>query len=210
MRCSSAARWRTPSSRRAACRSASRWSKRICWTPRATVEQQAKARDLRFELPVDHVVAPKLEAGAPAETLDVGDAAIGDRMGLDIGPKTDRAVSRRSSPARRPSPGTGRWGCSRSTPSRRARSRSPRRWRTVDGHDRHRRRRLDRRRRQGRRDRSHHAHLDRRRRLARVSRRAEAAGGGCAKLVLPAPAPAPARALRSAAPAGNWLVAGSW
>ena len=52
------------------------------------VEQQAKDRHLRFELPSDHVVAPKLEAGAPAETLDVGDAAIGDRMGLDIGPKT--------------------------------------------------------------------------------------------------------------------------
>jgi len=52
------------------------------------VEKQAKARNLRFELPVDHVVAPKLEAGAPAETLDVGDPAIGDRMGLDIGPKT--------------------------------------------------------------------------------------------------------------------------
>jgi phosphoglycerate kinase len=52
------------------------------------VVQQAKARNLRLELPVDHVVAPKLEAGAPAETLDVGDAAIGDRMGLDIGPKT--------------------------------------------------------------------------------------------------------------------------
>ncbi len=52
------------------------------------VEKQAKARNLRLELPVDHVVAPKLEAGAPAETLDVGDAAIGDRMGLDIGPKT--------------------------------------------------------------------------------------------------------------------------
>ena len=48
----------------------------------------AKARNLRFELPVDHVVAPKLEAGAPTETLDVGDPAIGDRMGLDIGPKT--------------------------------------------------------------------------------------------------------------------------
>jgi phosphoglycerate kinase len=43
---------------------------------------------LRLELPVDHVVAPKLEAGSPAETLDVGDPAIGDRMGLDIGPKT--------------------------------------------------------------------------------------------------------------------------
>jgi phosphoglycerate kinase len=52
------------------------------------VEKQAKARTLRFELPVDHVVAPRLEAGAPAETLDVGDAAIGDRMGLDIGPQT--------------------------------------------------------------------------------------------------------------------------
>jgi phosphoglycerate kinase len=52
------------------------------------VERQAKARNLRFELPVDHVVAPKIEAGVPAETLKVGDPAIGDRMGLDIGPKT--------------------------------------------------------------------------------------------------------------------------
>ncbi len=60
------------------------------------VEARARARNLRLELPVDHVVAPalslvegpKLEAGAPAETLEVGDAAIGDRMGLDIGPRT--------------------------------------------------------------------------------------------------------------------------
>ncbi len=52
------------------------------------VEARAKARGLRLELPADHVVAPKLEAGAPAETLAVGDPAIGDRMGLDIGPKT--------------------------------------------------------------------------------------------------------------------------
>jgi phosphoglycerate kinase len=52
------------------------------------VESRAKARGLRLELPSDHVVAPKLEAGSPAETLDVGDPAIGDRMGLDIGPKT--------------------------------------------------------------------------------------------------------------------------
>jgi len=52
------------------------------------VEQKARARNLRFELPSDHVVAPRLEAGAPAETLDVSDPAIGDRMGLDIGPKT--------------------------------------------------------------------------------------------------------------------------
>jgi phosphoglycerate kinase len=52
------------------------------------VERRARERGLRLELPVDHVVAPRLEAGAPAETLDVGDEAIGDRMGLDIGPKT--------------------------------------------------------------------------------------------------------------------------
>ncbi len=52
------------------------------------VETRSKGRGLRLELPVDHVVAPKLEAGAPAEILDVGDPAIGDRMGLDIGPKT--------------------------------------------------------------------------------------------------------------------------
>jgi len=49
---------------------------------------RAKAQPVRLELPVDHVVAPKVEAGAPAETLAVGDAAIGDRMGLDIGPRT--------------------------------------------------------------------------------------------------------------------------
>jgi phosphoglycerate kinase len=52
------------------------------------ITERAQSRGLRFELPVDHVVAPKLEAGAPAETLAVGDSAIGDRMGLDIGPKT--------------------------------------------------------------------------------------------------------------------------
>jgi phosphoglycerate kinase len=34
------------------------------------------------------VVAPKIAPDAEAETIDVGDAAIGDRMGLDIGPRT--------------------------------------------------------------------------------------------------------------------------
>jgi phosphoglycerate kinase len=52
------------------------------------IERLAAERKLRFELPVDHVVAPKIEVGAPAETLDVTDAAIATRMGLDIGPKT--------------------------------------------------------------------------------------------------------------------------
>jgi phosphoglycerate kinase len=34
------------------------------------------------------VVAARIEAGTPSETLEIGDPAIGDRMGLDIGPKT--------------------------------------------------------------------------------------------------------------------------
>jgi phosphoglycerate kinase len=54
---------------------------------------RSKERGLQLLLPLDHVVAPKLEAGAPAETLSVDDSAIGDRMGLDIGPKTVEAYS---------------------------------------------------------------------------------------------------------------------
>ena len=57
------------------------------------VTARAKERGLQLLLPVDHVVAPKLEAGAPAETLSVDDPAIGDRMGLDIGPKTVAAYA---------------------------------------------------------------------------------------------------------------------
>ena len=57
-------------------------------TAREVLTRAANRPELRFELPVDHVVAPKREAGAPAETLGVDDAAIGDRMGLDIGPRT--------------------------------------------------------------------------------------------------------------------------
>jgi phosphoglycerate kinase len=52
------------------------------------IEAAAKVRGLRFGLPIDHLVAERLEAGSPHEVLDVGDAAIGDRVGVDIGPKT--------------------------------------------------------------------------------------------------------------------------
>ena len=44
-------------------------------------------------LPVDHVVAPKPEAGVPVETLSLDDPAVGERMGLDIGPRTIEAYS---------------------------------------------------------------------------------------------------------------------
>ena len=52
------------------------------------LEARAKARNVALELPVDHVVAEKIAAGVPTATLATGDPAIGDRLGLDIGPKT--------------------------------------------------------------------------------------------------------------------------
>jgi phosphoglycerate kinase len=57
------------------------------------IMDRAAKRGLTLLLPVDHVVAEKLEAGVPTEVLSVEDAAIGERMGLDIGPKTARAFS---------------------------------------------------------------------------------------------------------------------
>ncbi|MGE4056405.1 MAG: phosphoglycerate kinase [Vicinamibacterales bacterium] len=52
------------------------------------IEADAVRRGIALEFPSDHVVTPKLEAGAPHEVLEVGDAAIGDRLGVDIGPDT--------------------------------------------------------------------------------------------------------------------------
>lgn len=52
------------------------------------LEQRAAAAKVTLALPTDHVVTTKLEAGAPSEVLKVGDAAIGDRLGVDIGPET--------------------------------------------------------------------------------------------------------------------------
>jgi phosphoglycerate kinase len=57
------------------------------------IEADAKTRGVTLLLPTDHVVAAKLEANASPELLSVGDAAIGDRMGLDIGPATIKAYT---------------------------------------------------------------------------------------------------------------------
>jgi phosphoglycerate kinase len=54
---------------------------------------RGEQRGVQLLLPVDHVVAEKLEAGVAAETLSVDDQAIGDRMGLDIGPRTVAAYT---------------------------------------------------------------------------------------------------------------------
>ena len=53
-----------------------------------TLELDAGARGVRLELPSDHVVTGRLEIGAAHETLGVEDPAIGDRIGVDIGPAT--------------------------------------------------------------------------------------------------------------------------
>jgi phosphoglycerate kinase len=52
------------------------------------IDAKAKERGLKLGLPVDHVVTERLEPGAPHELLKVGDPAIGNRMGVDIGPET--------------------------------------------------------------------------------------------------------------------------
>ena len=51
-------------------------------------ERLAAERHVGFELPRDHVVADRVEAGAAHEILEIGDARIGDRFGVDIGPAT--------------------------------------------------------------------------------------------------------------------------
>jgi phosphoglycerate kinase len=48
----------------------------------------AEARGVRLELPVDHVVTDAIKDGAAHEVIDIGDARIGDRLGVDIGPAT--------------------------------------------------------------------------------------------------------------------------
>jgi phosphoglycerate kinase len=52
------------------------------------IEADAATRGVALDLPSDHVVTERLEAGAPHEVLAVGDERIGDRLGVDIGPDT--------------------------------------------------------------------------------------------------------------------------
>ena len=141
------------------------------------VMAKAAERGVRLELPVDHVVAEKIEAGVATDVI--GGRRSGHRRShgprhraedrralreVDLG-REDRRVERpdgrvRDQPVRRRHDGR-----------RAGRGRR-------EGHDDHRRRRLGVGRGEGRRDRQDHAHLDRRRRLARVPRRRRAARRG--------------------------------
>ena len=52
----------------------------------------SKAKDFKFLLPADHVVAPEFKADAKATICDVS-ATPADQIGLDIGPKTIAAYT---------------------------------------------------------------------------------------------------------------------
>jgi phosphoglycerate kinase len=49
---------------------------------------EAKKRNLKFLLPVDHVVAMKPDANAVIQQIGEGQPIPADKMALDIGPKT--------------------------------------------------------------------------------------------------------------------------
>jgi phosphoglycerate kinase len=55
------------------------------------IATEAARRGVALELPVDHVVTDKIQEGAANELLAIGDARIGDRLGVDIGPATIKA-----------------------------------------------------------------------------------------------------------------------
>jgi len=65
----------------------------------AAIAAKAQREDRVFELPVDIVVAPAAEAGAPS-TVVAADAMPVDQMGLDIGPATAAAFAARIAGAR--------------------------------------------------------------------------------------------------------------
>jgi phosphoglycerate kinase len=57
------------------------------------ITADAARRGVGLELPSDHVVTDRIEEGAGSEVLDVGDARIGSRLGVDIGPVTIAAYA---------------------------------------------------------------------------------------------------------------------
>ena len=52
------------------------------------IVSDAAAKKVELVLPIDHVVATGITADAAHEVLAIDDPTIGDRMGVDIGPKT--------------------------------------------------------------------------------------------------------------------------
>lgn len=54
------------------------------------IERRAKEWSVELALPTDHFVTTALKPDAPYECLAINDRTIGDRLGVDIGPKTQQ------------------------------------------------------------------------------------------------------------------------
>lgn len=78
--------------------------KSMCETDKLDLARQlldeAKERNIKFLLPIDHVVAMKPEANSVIQQIGEGQHIPADRMGLDIGPKTIELFSEEISRAR--------------------------------------------------------------------------------------------------------------
>src|SRR5438552_14667989 len=62
--------------------------------------KEVKDHKLRFLLPVDHVVASKVDVNARVQVVNSGQVIPPEMMGLDIGPTTSGAFSEEISRAR--------------------------------------------------------------------------------------------------------------
>ena len=128
MRWSSVEAWPTPSSKR----SAKQVGKSLVEEDKVELAkqllQEAKTRKLKLLLPVDHVVADKIDVNAHVQKIDQGQAIPAGLMALDIGPKTVEHLLGRNLARATRSFGTVRWACSKCRPSPKELSRLPRRW----------------------------------------------------------------------------------
>ena len=86
--------------------------------------QEAKTRKLKFLLPVDHVVADKIDVNAVTHMIGSGQPIPADIRWRSTSVRRRSRSSRKRSRARAPSSGTVRWACSKFPRSPRARSRS--------------------------------------------------------------------------------------
>jgi phosphoglycerate kinase len=59
-----------------------------------SIAAHAQQKGIKLELPTDHVVTDQIAPDAAHTTMPVTDAAIGDRMGVDIGPQTVAAYTK--------------------------------------------------------------------------------------------------------------------
>ena len=56
--------------------------------------QDAKTKNVRLLLPLDHVIAEKIDAGVKTQTITTDQGIPADQMGLDIGPETIAAFGK--------------------------------------------------------------------------------------------------------------------